>query len=87
LAEVKVTDGWMSAESAKTGLIRLGDNEKQIGGHAVVIVGFDPADSSIKFANSWGVGWGANGFGRMSGKDAQRALVAMWAIDVPPLKP
>lgn len=87
LAEVKVTDGWMSAEAAKTGLIRLSDKEQLQGGHAVVIVGFDPADSSIKFANSWGVSWGANGFGRMSAKDAQRALIAMWAIDVPSGEP
>lgn len=87
LAEVKVTDAWMSDDAAKTGLIRLADKEKLMGGHAVVIVGFDPGDSSIKFANSWGVGWGANGFGRMSAKDAHRALAAMWAIDVPSREP
>jgi hypothetical protein len=32
----------------------------------VVIVGFDAADEAIKFANSWGVGCGTDGFGRMS---------------------
>jgi TIR domain/Papain family cysteine protease len=87
VAEIKVTDAWMSDEAAKTGLIKLGVKETLMGGHAVVIVGFDLADSSIKFANSWGVGWGANGFGKMSVKDAQNALVAMWAIDVPPKEP
>ena len=87
LAEVKVTDAWMSDEASKTGLIRLGDKEKLMGGHAVVIVGFDRGDSSIKFANSWGVSWGASGFGRMSAKDAQRTLTAMWAIDVPSRQP
>jgi len=87
LAEVKVTDAWMSVDAAKTGLIRLAEKERAMGGHAVVIVCFDPGDSSITFANSWGVRWGANGFGRMSAKDAQKALTAMWAIDVPSREP
>ncbi len=87
LAEVKVTVAWMSDDAAKTGLIRLADKERQMGRHAVVIVGFDHGDSSIKFANSWGVRWGANGFGRMSAKDAHKAVTAMWAIDVPSRKP
>lgn len=87
LAEVKLTDAWMSDDAARTGLIRLADNESPMGRHAVVIVGFDPSDSSIKFANSWGVRWGANGFGRMSAQDAHRALPAMWAIDVPSREP
>ncbi len=83
VAEVEVTDGWMSSEASKTGIIRLGDKEKLLGRHAVVIVGFDAADSSVKFANSWGVSWGMNGFGRMSATDGQRALKSMWAIYVP----
>lgn len=87
LAEVNVTDEWMSDEAGKTGIIRLGDKETLIGGHAVVIVSFDAANASIKFANSWGVSWGVNGFGRISGADAQRVLDAMWAIDVPSAGP
>lgn len=82
LAQVRVTDGWMSEESGKTGMIRLGSNESFLGAHAVVIVGFDPDDAAIKFANSWGVQWGNNGFGRISSKDAQKVLGEMWAIDV-----
>jgi hypothetical protein len=38
----------------------------------------------LKFANSWGTDWGANGFGTMSAVDAKKAVTAMWAIDVPP---
>jgi hypothetical protein len=84
LAEVEVTDGWMSNEAAKTGVIKLGDKEKILGRHAVVIVAFNPADSSITFANSWGVNWGTNGFGSLSAAGARQAVKAMWAIDVPP---
>ncbi len=87
LAQIRLTDAWMSDEAATTGFIKLGDKENWIGLYAVVIVGFDPVDSTIKFANSWGVNWGANGFGRMAAKDAQRALTAMWAIDVPSREP
>ena len=87
MAQIKVTDEWMSDEAGKTGIIRLGDKEKLVGGHAVVIVSFDAANASIKFANSWGVGWGVNGFGWISGADAQRVLDAMWAIDVPSERP
>jgi hypothetical protein len=87
LAEINVTDAWMTSEATQTGLIKLGDKDKRLGGHAVVIVGFDLADSSIKFANSWGVSWGSNGFGTMSAKDAQSALKSMWAIDVPSGEP
>jgi C1A family cysteine protease len=32
-----------------------------IGGHAVVIVGYD--NNRLKFRNSWGTSWGANGYG------------------------
>ncbi len=84
VAAVKLTHSWMSTEAAQTGVIRLSDDEQPRGLHAVVIVAFDPAESSIKFANSWGVRWGANGFGSMAAQDAQRALEEMWAIDVPP---
>jgi len=87
LATAEVTDGWMSDEAAKTGITKVTDNEKLVGGHAIVIVGFNPDDSQIKFANSWGVNWGVNGFGSMSAQSARRALKEMWAIDVPPSEP
>jgi C1A family cysteine protease len=43
----------------------------------VVIVGFDAADEAIKFANSWGVGCGTDGFGRMSTKVAEQSQIDM----------
>lgn len=82
LAAANVTQAWY--ETSKTGLITLGKDEELQGLHAVVIVGFDPLDASIKFANSWSVDWGADGFGRMSEADARKALTELWAIDVPP---
>ena len=37
-------------------------NEKWIGGHAVVMVGYDDSKKWFKCANSWGPDWGDNGF-------------------------
>jgi C1A family cysteine protease len=87
VAAVNVTDAWMSEAAAKTGTIKLDANEKSIGLHAVVIVAADPRKSTVRFANSWGTDWGANGFGTMSAVDAKKAVTAMWAIDVPPAEP
>jgi C1A family cysteine protease len=86
LAKVELTDAWTTDKAAKSGQISVTGKEKFLGDYVVVIVGFDPADSSIKFANSWGVNWGENGFGKMSAESARRALKEMWAIEVPPLK-
>lgn len=34
-----------------------------IGGHAVLLVGYDEAKQAFKFKNSWGADWGVNGYG------------------------
>lgn len=34
-----------------------------LGGHAMVIVGYDDATSMFKIRNSWGTDWGSNGYG------------------------
>jgi hypothetical protein len=83
LATIDVTDAWTREEAYKTGLIRVTDQDKSIGGSVVAIVRLDPSDGSIGFAHSWGVDWGANGFGRLSAADARQALHDLWAIEVP----
>ena len=83
LATVDVTSAWTTDEANKTGVIRPTAQDTDIGGSVIAIVRFDPADGSIGFAHSWGIGWGANGFGRMSGADARKALGDLWAVEVP----
>lgn len=34
-----------------------------IGGHAIMIVGYDDSKKLFKFKNSWGTSWGVNGYG------------------------
>lgn len=52
----------MTPEVAKTGLVPMPkDGEEPIGGHAVIIVGFDSEKQLYIIRNSWGKGWGDNG--------------------------
>lgn len=58
-----VYDGFESDDAAKTGIIPmpLGD-DKPLGGHAVLIVGYDDATQMFKVRNSWGADWGQAGY-------------------------
>lgn len=38
-------------------------NGQIIGGHAILIVGYDDVKRQFKFKNSWGAGWGDRGYG------------------------
>ena len=58
-----VDDGFMamrgsSIYSTQSGVVR--------GGHALVVVGYDDAKQAYKVINSWGPGWGDQGFGWIS---------------------
>lgn len=48
---------------AKTGIVPMPDKaEKQVGGHAVVLVGYDDATQNFEVRNSWGTAWGQDGY-------------------------
>jgi hypothetical protein len=50
-------------EIAATGRVPLpGDDEQILGGHAVMIVGYDDAEQSFVVRNSWGAAWGMGGY-------------------------
>jgi hypothetical protein len=38
----------------------------ELGLHAIALVGYDDQKQAFKFSNSWGTGWGDNGFGWIS---------------------
>jgi C1A family cysteine protease len=42
-----------------------GPNESVLGGHCILIVGYDDARQMFTIRNSWGVGWGDKGYGYM----------------------
>jgi len=39
-----------------------GKNESQLGGHAIMIVGYDEYSQRFIVRNSWGIGWGQAGY-------------------------
>jgi C1A family cysteine protease len=58
-----VYDSFESADVAKTGHAPMpGPGETLLGGHAVVAVGYDDANSWFVVRNSWGTGWGMAGY-------------------------
>jgi C1A family cysteine protease len=52
--------------AARTGIVTMPTkNSEFLGGHAVIVVGYDNATQKFKFRNSWGTGWGNNGYGTL----------------------
>jgi C1A family cysteine protease len=58
-----VYDSFESDVVAKTGVLGMpGPKEKLLGGHAVLAVGYDDSKQVFIVRNSWGAGWGQNGY-------------------------
>jgi C1A family cysteine protease len=58
-----VYESFESEAVASTGTVRMPrPKEKQLGGHAVLAVGYDHAKERFIARNSWGVDWGKNGY-------------------------
>jgi C1A family cysteine protease len=50
----------------KTGVVPMpGHHERSIGGHCVLVVGYDDSKSTFIIRNSWGTEWGLKGYGTM----------------------
>jgi C1A family cysteine protease len=58
-----VYDSFESAAVASSGHVPMpGPSEQVIGGHAVLCLGYDNASQTFLCQNSWGTGWGMQGF-------------------------
>jgi C1A family cysteine protease len=58
-----VYESFESPDVARTGILNLpGRTEREVGGHAVVAVGYDDAQARFRIRNSWGVSWGLGGY-------------------------
>lgn len=61
-----VYESFESQEVANTGIMPMPRSaEQQIGGHAVMAVGYNDATKMIKVRNSWGTNWGQQGYFQM----------------------
>ena len=58
-----VYESFESPEVARTGIVPMPQpTEKQVGGHAVMAVGYDDAEQRFIVRNSWNEGWGMEGY-------------------------
>jgi C1A family cysteine protease len=58
-----VYNSFESSEVAKTGIVPMpASSEKIVGGHAVMVVGYDDDLGVFIVRNSWGIDWGMKGY-------------------------
>ncbi len=58
-----VYESFESKKVAKTGHAPMpGPHEKMLGGHCVLAVGYNDAHQHFILRNSWGAGWGMEGY-------------------------
>lgn len=61
-----VTESFMTSIVAREGrMLTLGDRERSFGGHSVMAVGYDDEKEAFIIRNSWGEGWGQDGYFEM----------------------
>ena len=61
-----VYESFESPAVAASGVVPMpAPSEKVVGGHAVVLVGYNDAEDRFRVRNSWGTGWGQNGYFEM----------------------
>lgn len=78
-----VYQSMMTAEVARTGIVPdpQGFMDRLLGGHDVLIVGYDDATRHWKFRNSWGEEWGnPGGYGQISFKFSMNWAGDFWVI-------
>lgn len=71
----------MDNPDPETGLVKI--SGQQVGGHALVINGYDHAAQQFILTNSWGPDWGVNGTCRIGFDDMDRLLSMRGEICVP----
>lgn len=58
-----VYESFESQDVAQTGIVKMpAKSESVVGGHAVMIVGYDELQRQFIVRNSWGAGWGQSGY-------------------------
>lgn len=79
---MSVYEAMMSEQTAVTGVVnRPMATEQNMGGHAVLLMGYDDKKKSFLVRNSWGAGWGKKGYFELSYDYAALGLLAdAWII-------
>jgi C1A family cysteine protease len=69
---------------SKTGNIPYPKSDQQIlGGHCIILVGYDDTTQTYEFQNSWGTDWGNKGYGKIPYKFVENPNYAtdFWMIE------
>lgn len=78
LAALYVNQSWIDT---RDGIVK--GSGAVIGGHAIVICGYDNLTRLFDFKNSWGERWGDKGYGCISYTDFEKSLMDAWSsVDV-----
>lgn len=80
LAGISVTREFYAV--GENGVVALSPNLESLGGHGIVLVGFDSTSRQFTFANSWGTSWGASGFGKIRDSDLLRVIVEGFVLEL-----
>ncbi len=64
---INVYSSFESATVARTGIVPMPNTRREqlLGGHALVLAGYDDTQSQFIVRNSWGTSWGQSGYCRM----------------------
>ena len=57
--------------------------DKNVGGHAFTLVGYDDKAQVFKFINSWTTNWGTDGYGYMSYRTFRERVAEGWVMTMP----
>jgi hypothetical protein len=55
---------------------------RQLGQKGIAIVGYNPNTAEFKFANDWGAGWGAQGYGLIKDTDLAKIIKDGYTVDL-----
>lgn len=76
-----VYESFQSQNVARTGVARMPKkDERMLGGHAVMAVGFNQKDKRFIVRNSWGTQWGQKGYFTMPYKYLETLAADFWTI-------
>lgn len=79
MAAFGINESWFNTKDGE-----VYETDKQTGGHAVAIVGYNNTAQLLKFKNSWGESWGDKGYGYMRYGAAINTLWDAWSVvDIP----
>lgn len=63
------------------------ENETELGGHAMLVVGYDDKKQTFEIMNSWGTNWGDGGFFTLSYDNFAKYVKYGYQMNVPENKP